>query len=76
MRLLTRYQNSAGQRIRTALALKEIDYEYVSIAEMGSEAYRALNPQGLMPALAVETVCMALPAFQEATPERQQDYPG
>ncbi len=51
--LYTHHRNSAGERVRIALNLKGIEYEYVSAVAMG-EAYRAVNPQGLMPALAVE----------------------
>lgn len=54
MKLYTQYRNSAGQRVRIALALKGIAYEYVSVSSIGQEAYRALNPQGLMPALDID----------------------
>lgn len=54
LRLHTRYQNSAGQRVRIVLNLKGIDYEYVAIPSLSSESYRALNPQGLMPALEID----------------------
>lgn len=43
--------NSAGQRVRTALHLKEVPFEYISIKQMGKEAYRQVNPQGLAPML-------------------------
>jgi maleylacetoacetate isomerase len=45
--------NSAGERVRIALALKNISYEYVSIQDIGWEEYGKINPQGLMPTLAV-----------------------
>lgn len=54
VRLHTRYQNSAGQRVRIVLNLKRVPYEYVAIPSLASEAYRRLNPQGLMPALEVD----------------------
>jgi maleylpyruvate isomerase len=54
LRLHTRYQNSAGQRVRIVLNLKDIDYEYVAIPSLSSNAYRDINPQGLMPALEVD----------------------
>ncbi|WP_246672246.1 MULTISPECIES: maleylacetoacetate isomerase [unclassified Mesorhizobium] len=54
LRLHTRYQNSAGQRVRIVLNLKRLPYEYVAIPSLSSEAYRKLNPQGLMPALEVD----------------------
>lgn len=53
LRLHTRYQNSAGQRVRIVLNLKGLPYEYVAIPSLSSEAYRAINPQGLMPALEI-----------------------
>ena len=46
--------NSAGQRVRTALHLKEVPFEYVSVREIGWDAYRKINPQGLMPTLDVD----------------------
>lgn len=54
LRLHTRYRNSAGQRVRIVLNLKGIDYEYVAIPSLSSEAYRRVNPQGLMPALEID----------------------
>lgn len=59
MKLYTQWRNSAGQRIRIALALKNVDYAYVSVREIGSEAYHAINPQGLMPALEVDGAIIA-----------------
>ncbi|WP_292414829.1 maleylacetoacetate isomerase [Mesorhizobium sp.] len=54
LRLHTRYQNSAGQRVRIVLNLKRVPYEYVAIPSLSSDAYRQLNPQGLMPALEID----------------------
>jgi glutathione S-transferase len=51
MRLFTRWQNSAGERVRIALNLKGIAYDYVAVGSLTPGAYRDLNPQGLMPAL-------------------------
>ena len=45
--------NSAGERVRIALALKGIAYEYVSIQDLGWEAYEKVNPQALLPTLKV-----------------------
>lgn len=54
LRLHTRYQNSAGQRIRIILNLKGLDYEYVPVSSPTCPDYRSLNPQALMPALEID----------------------
>ncbi|MGH6923073.1 MAG: maleylacetoacetate isomerase [Propylenella sp.] len=54
LRLHTRYQNSAGQRVRIVLNLKRIPYEYVAIESLSSGAYGEINPQRLMPALEID----------------------
>lgn len=54
LRLHTRHRNSAGERVRIVLNLKGIGYEYVAIESPRSETYRAINPQGLMPALEID----------------------
>jgi len=54
LRLHTRYQNSAGQRVRIVLNLKGLAYEYVPVPSLTSPVYRAINPQGLMPALEID----------------------
>lgn len=54
LRLYSRYQNSAGQRIRIALNLKGLGYEYVPVPSVTAPEYRAINPQGLMPALEID----------------------
>lgn len=54
LRLHTRYQNSAGQRIRIVLNLKGLDYDYVPIPSPSSPDCRSLNPQALMPALEID----------------------
>lgn len=56
LRLHNFFRNSAGHRVRIALALKGLDYDYVSVnigpaSEQKSESYLKLNPQGLVPAL-------------------------
>ncbi len=53
MQLFTRYQNSAGERVRIALNLKGLVYDYVSIDSLAPGEYLQLNPQGLMPTLRV-----------------------
>ena len=54
MKLYSRYQNSAGERVRIALNLKGIGYDYVVVDRGNRDAYRKLNPQGLLPALEVD----------------------
>jgi maleylacetoacetate isomerase len=51
MRLISRWQNSAGERVRIALNLKGIAYRYVPASSLEPGEYRRLNPQGLLPAL-------------------------
>ena len=46
--------NSAGQRVRTALHLKGLDFDYISIKKLGWDEYRKINPQGLAPTLDVD----------------------
>ena len=49
------YRSSASYRVRIALNLKGVDYARVPVnlleGEQRDEAYRALNPQGLVPML-------------------------
>lgn len=54
MKLYTYHRNSAGERVRIALNIKGIPYEYVSVPKLGWDAYRSINPQGLMPAVEIE----------------------
>ncbi len=54
MQLYSQWRNSAGERVRIALHLKGVPYEYIAIGSLPAGAYKALNPQGLMPALRVD----------------------
>ena len=36
LKLYTRYRNSAGQRVCTALNIKGVDYEYIGVGCNGS----------------------------------------
>lgn len=54
MRLYTRWQNSAGERVRIALNLKKIDYEYVPFSNLSRKDYLEINPQGLLPTLEID----------------------
>lgn len=51
MRLISRWQNSAGERVRIALLLKGIDYTYIPAGSLERDQFIELNPQGLLPAL-------------------------
>jgi maleylacetoacetate isomerase len=59
MRLYSLVRNSAGWRVRIALHLKGVPFEYVSVAALPRGEYRRINPQGLLPALAVDGVVVA-----------------
>ncbi len=59
LRLHTRFQNSAGERVRIVLNLKGIAYEYVAAPPVHSDAYRAINPQGLLPTLEIDGAMVA-----------------
>lgn len=62
LRLHSYFRSSTSVRIRVALALKGLAYDYVSwnlrAGEQSSEAYRAVNPQGLVPALEVDGLAL------------------
>lgn len=59
MKLYSYYRSSAAYRVRIALNLKQLDYDYVPINLLEQsnkgDAYLALNPQGLVPALELGT---------------------
>lgn len=58
IRLYGYWRSSAAYRVRIALALKGVAYEPVEVnlaaGEQRGDAYRARNPQGLVPALEVD----------------------
>ena len=53
MRLFSQARNSAGWRVRIALHLKGVAFDYVAVSGLAGGEYRRINPQGLMPALEV-----------------------
>lgn len=70
MRLYTYFRSSAAYRVRTALALKGITYASAPInllkGGQDEDAFRAVNPQGRVPALLVENdVLIQSPAILE-----------
>lgn len=58
MRLYSYYRSSAAYRVRIALELKGLGYEYIAVnllrAQQKSGDYLVKNPQGLVPALETE----------------------
>ncbi|MEQ8450348.1 MAG: maleylacetoacetate isomerase [Nitratireductor sp.] len=82
MKLYTYFRSSAAYRVRIALALKGLSFEpaFVHLARNGGEhrssSYRAVNPQGLVPALeddgSVVTQSIAICEFLE---EKYPDPP-
>lgn len=74
MRLYSYHRNAAGERVRIALGLKGLSCDYVSAPALPREAWLALNPQGLLPALEVDGRVVAQAAaileyLEEAHPE-------
>ncbi len=55
IRLYNYWRSGTSHRVRIALALKGIDYDYVPVnllaGEHRGEAFKAMNPQGLAPAV-------------------------
>ncbi len=75
MQLYNFFRSGTSHRLRIALNLKGLDYEYVAIdlrrEEHSSPAFKALNPQGLVPALAHrDMVLIQSPAIIEWLEER------
>ncbi|HEX8061947.1 MAG TPA: maleylacetoacetate isomerase [Allosphingosinicella sp.] len=74
-RLFDYFRSSACYRVRIALNLKGVDYEavQVNLVEGGQKGpeYRALNPQGLIPALEIDgrllTQSLAIIDYLEST---------
>ncbi len=77
LRLYNYWRSSASHRVRIALQLKGLNYEYVPVhlgageGEQFSAAYRALNPQSRVPALetadGILTQSMAILEWLEET---------
>ena len=59
MQLYSYFRSSAAYRLRIALALKGLDYDYVAVnllkSEQTQDRYRSLNPIGLVPALQLDS---------------------
>ena len=66
MKLYSYFRSSASYRVRIALALKGLDYEYLPVHLVKNEqlapAFRALAPSQLVPALVVDDAAAGVPA--------------
>ncbi|USE35117.1 maleylacetoacetate isomerase [Endozoicomonas sp. SCSIO W0465] len=79
MKLYDYFRSSAAYRVRIALNLKELDYQQSAVnllkGEQGSEDYKTINPQELVPTLTTDqgelTQSLAIIEWlEEAFPER------
>ncbi len=80
MKLYNYFRSGTSHRLRIALALKGLHPDYVPVdllhGEQSGAAYRALNPQGLVPALEVDgQVLIQSPAIIEWLDETHPEPP-
>lgn len=81
MDLFTYYRSTSAYRVRLALALKGLDYHAVPVNLLAGEqrqpAYRALNAQGRLPSLRLDSgeVLSQSPAILEYLEERYPAVP-
>ena len=80
MKLFSYFRSGTSHRLRIALRLKGLDPEYVPVdllhGQHASADYRAINPQGLVPALEVDgEVLIQSPAIIEWLDERYPEPP-
>lgn len=80
MKLFSYFRSGTSHRLRIALRLKGLQPEYVPVDllhdQQASAEYRALNPQGLVPALEVDgEVLTQSPAIIEWLEERHPEPP-
>ncbi len=76
MRLISRWQNSAGERVRIALGLKGLAFDYLPVGTLSPAVWRRVNPQGLLPALQVgDRVIAQSAAILEYLEERYPQRP-
>lgn len=81
MELFSYHRSSAAYRVRIALNLKQIEHDIVTVDLLASEqkgdAYKAINPQGLVPCLRLATgqVIGQSTAILEYLEERHRQIP-
>jgi maleylpyruvate isomerase len=83
MKLYGYWRSGAAYRVRIALNLKGVGYEYAAVhllregGEQNAPAYRALNPQGRVPCLVLDdgTVLIQSPAILEWLEETYPEPP-
>ena len=80
MKLYNFFRSGTSHRLRIALNLKGLIYEYVAVdlrtGQHLGDAYKALNPQGLVPALQLdEKLLIQSPAIIEWLEERHPTPP-
>lgn len=52
--LYARWYSDCSARLRLALQLKDINYDYIAVDDQNTETYKALNPSGAIPTLVVQ----------------------
>jgi len=80
VKLYTYFRSSAAYRVRIALNLKGVAYESIPVnlltGEQRAEAYRAVNPQGRVPALDIgDAILIQSPAILEYLDEVYPEPP-
>jgi maleylacetoacetate isomerase len=80
VKLYTYFRSSAAYRVRIALNLKRVTYDFVSInllkGEQREESYRSVNPQGRVPSLDIgATTLIQSPAILEYLDEVYPEPP-
>ncbi|MFK0571372.1 maleylacetoacetate isomerase [Endozoicomonas sp.] len=84
MKLYSYFRSSAAYRVRIAMNLKGIDYQQSAVnllkGQQQSEEYKAINPEGLVPALVTEqgmlTQSLAILEWLEETYPEPSIIPG
>lgn len=76
LKLYSYHRNSAGQRVRTALHLKQIPFEYIPLKSLEAGEYAKINPQGLIPSLDIDgQIVVQSSAILEYIEERWPEPP-